>query len=201
MWIRAAISADALGSNRAERRTNRPATKAKVASFSGTSCLHQGCIHPVVMGWCTGQRQSHQVEERFVDTPNAVLEETHSRTAGVERRIPQVGAPPGRGWETGAGAVPRKHRSPRSGPLGAASRRAATRNPPSPQRGPTRPLASPPPTPWDPGKRDQPRLPRRGSVPSSLRDASCHRASVNRRRAAQRTPGGERPAKGRIPEL
>ena len=114
MWIRAAISADALGSNKAERRTNRPATRARVASFSGTSCLHQGCIHSAAMGWCTGQ--SHEAGERFVDTPNAVLEETHSRSAGVECRIPQVGAPPGSGWETGAGAVPRKHRSPRSGP-------------------------------------------------------------------------------------
>jgi hypothetical protein len=179
---------------------NRPATKARVASFSGTSCLHQSCIHSVTMGCSTGQRQSHHVEEWFVDSTNVVLEETHSRTAGVECRIPQVGAPPGRGWETGAGAAPRRHPSPRSAPPGAASRRAATRNPPSPQRGPTRPLASPPPTPWDPGKRDQPRLPRRGSVPSSLQDASRparHRAPVDRRRATQKTPGGERPAKGR----
>jgi len=191
MWICAAISADALGSNKAERRTNRPATRARVASFSGTSCLHQGCIHSVAMGCSTGQRQSLQVGEWFVDTTNPVLEETHSRTAGVECRIPQREAPRGRGWETGAGAAPRKHPSPRSAPVGAAS----------PQRGPTRPLASPPPTPWDPGKRDQPRLPRRGSVPSSLRDASRHRAAADRRRAAQKTPRGERPAKGRIPEL
>jgi len=199
MWICAAISADALGSNTAERRTNRPATRARVASFSGTSCLHQGCIHSAAMGWCTGQ--SHEAGERFVDTPNAVLEETHSRSAGVECRLPQVGAPPGSGWETGAGAVPRKHRSPRSGPPWGREPSRGYAQPPSPQRGPTRPLASPPPTPWDPGKRDQPRLPRRGCVPSSLRDASRHRAPINRRRAAQKTPGGERPAKGRIPEL
>jgi len=75
MWIRAALPADALGSNRAERRTNRPATKARVASFSGTCCLHQGCIHSVAMGWCTGQRQSRHREVWFVDTGNAVLEQ------------------------------------------------------------------------------------------------------------------------------
>ena len=134
MWICAAISADALGSNTAERRTNRPATRARVASFSGTSCLHQSCIHSVTMGCSTGQRQSHQVEERFVDTPNAVLEETHSRAAGVECRIPQVGAPPGRGWETGAGAVPRKHRSPRSGPPWGREPSRAYAQPPEPAK-------------------------------------------------------------------
>lgn len=84
---------------------------------------------------------------------------------------------------------------------GRAPSRGFAQPPPEPARRADPALRVPSTQPWDPGKADQPRLPRRGSVRSSLREASRRRAPVDRRRAAQDTPGGKRPAKGWIPEL